>query len=98
TCDTGGGSSGSPILLDTPQGPQVIGINVGTYEQAKVLMQDGEVKKRLKANTIANTAVASAAFAAPLGAVPPAGLLPTPGGVRGVQSLPARRPVYSGAG
>ena len=63
TCDTGGASSGSPILLDTPDGPEVIGINVGTYEQSKVLMQDGQVKKRLKADTIANTAVASAAFA-----------------------------------
>ena len=33
TCDTGGASSGSPLLVDTPEGPQVIGINVGTYEQ-----------------------------------------------------------------
>jgi len=96
TCDTGGGSSGSPILLDTPQGPQVIGINVGTYEQAKVLMQDGEVKKRLKANTIANTAVASAAFAARLEAFQQAVILATPGEMRELQSLLARRQFYSG--
>ena len=73
TCDTGGASSGSPILLDTPDGPEVIGINVGTYQQSKVLMQDGEVKKRLKADTIANTGVASAAFAGKLGGVPAGG-------------------------
>src|SRR5215831_3771757 len=96
TCDTGGGSSGSPILLDTPEGPQVIGINVGTYEQAKVLMQDGQVKKRLKANTIANTAVASAAFAARLEAFRQAVILSTPGEMRELQGLLARRRLYSG--
>src|SRR5215468_579150 len=96
TCDTGGGSSGSPILLDTPEGPQVIGINVGTYEQAKVLMQDGQVKKRLKANTIANTAVASAAFAARLEAFRQAVILSTPGEMRELQGLLARRQLYSG--
>ena len=66
TCDTGGASSGSPILLDTPDGPEVVGVNVGTYQLSKVLMQDGQVKKRLKADTVANTAVASAAFASRL--------------------------------
>ncbi len=96
TCDTGGGSSGSPILLDTPEGPQVIGINVGTYEQAKVLMQDGQVKKRLKANTIANTAVASAAFAARLEAFQQAMILSTPAEMRELQTLLARRQLYSG--
>ena len=48
------------------RGPEVIGINVGTYVQSKVLMQDRQVKKRLKADTVANTAVASAAFAGKL--------------------------------
>jgi protease YdgD len=96
TCDTGGGSSGSPILLDTPAGPQVIGINVGTYEQAKVLMQDGQVKKRLKANTIANTAVASAAFAARLEAFRQAVILATPGEMRELKELLARRQLYFG--
>ncbi|HEY7085724.1 MAG TPA: peptidoglycan-binding protein [Hyphomicrobiaceae bacterium] len=96
TCDTGGGSSGSPILLDTPAGPQVIGINVGTYEQAKVLMQDGQVKKRLKANTIANTAVASAAFADRLEAFRQAVILATPGELRELQGLLARHQLYAG--
>ena len=55
TCDTGGASSGSPLLLDTESGPEVIGINVGTYVQSKVLMQEGKVMKRLKADAVANT-------------------------------------------
>ena len=66
TCDTGGASSGSPLLLDGADGPEVIGINVGTYVQSKVLMQEGKVTQRLKADTVANTAVAARAFAAKL--------------------------------
>jgi protease YdgD len=96
TCDTGGASSGSPILLDTPDGPEVIGINVGTYEQSKVLMQDGQVKKRLKADTIANTAVASSAFVGRLEAFRAAVILATPGQMRELQGLLAQRQLYAG--
>ncbi len=38
-------------------------INVGTYVRSKVLMQNGDVVHRYKSDTIANTAVASGAFA-----------------------------------
>jgi protease YdgD len=31
TCDTGPGSSGSPLLTPGDGGPEVVGINVGTY-------------------------------------------------------------------
>ena len=96
TCDTGGASSGSPILLDTPDGPAVIGINVGTYQQSKVLMQDGEVKKRLKADTIANTGVASAAFAGKLDAFRQAVILASVAEMRELQGLLAQRRLYSG--
>jgi len=96
TCDTGGASSGSPILLDTPDGPAVIGINVGTYQQSKVLMQDGEVKKRLKADTIANTGVASAAFAGKLDAFRQAVILASVAEMRELQGLLAQRQLYSG--
>ena len=98
TCDTGGASSGSPMLLDGPDGLEVIGINVGTYEQSKVLMQDGQVKKRLKADTIANTAVASAAFAGRLEAFRAAAILATPAQMRELQGLLARAPALLGAG
>ncbi len=63
TCDTGGASSGSPLFVDTPDGPRVIGINVGTYVQSKTLMQEGEVVQRLQADTVANTGVNISAFA-----------------------------------
>lgn len=63
TCDTGGASSGSPLLVDTPDGPVVAGINVGTYVQSKVVMQNGQMTHRHRAETVANTAVNASAFA-----------------------------------
>jgi protease YdgD len=96
TCDTGGASSGSPIFVETPEGPRVIAINVGTYEQSKVLMQDGQVKKRLKAETIANTAVSSSAFAGRLEAFRKADILASPAQMRELQGLLAGRHLYSG--
>jgi V8-like Glu-specific endopeptidase len=62
TCDTGGASSGSPLLMETPNGITVVAINVGTYVQSKVLMRDGQVAQRLKADVVANTAVSANAF------------------------------------
>ncbi|MGH6815213.1 MAG: peptidoglycan-binding protein [Hyphomicrobiaceae bacterium] len=63
TCDTGGASSGSPLLVDGANGPEVVGINVGTYMQARVVTQKGQVLHRYKASNVANTAVAAQAFA-----------------------------------
>ena len=74
----------------------MIGINVGTYVQSKVLMQDGKVKKRLKADTIANTAVASAAFAGKLEAFRQAAVLSSPGQMRELQTLLRQRQLFSG--
>ncbi len=62
TCDTGGASSGSPVLLETADGPVVIAINVGTYVQSKVTSQRGQVARQ-RSDTIANTAVSATAFA-----------------------------------
>jgi protease YdgD len=96
TCDTGGASSGSPLLLDGIRGPEVIGINVGTYVQSKVLMQDGQIAKRLKADTVANTGVSSAAFAAKLEAFRQAVILTSAADIREVQSALKHRHHYSG--
>ena len=74
----------------------MIGINVGTYELSKVLMQDGQVKKRLKADMIANTAVTSTAFASRLEAFRTAAILATPAQVRELQGLLAGRQLYAG--
>lgn len=62
TCDTGGASSGSPVLLETADGPVVIAINVGTYVQSKVTSQRGQIVRQ-RSDTIANTAVSAVAFA-----------------------------------
>ncbi len=62
-CDTGGASSGSPLLIDRGGEISVVGINVGTYVQSKILTEGGQVTLREKAETVANTAVNSAVFA-----------------------------------
>lgn len=97
TCDTGGASSGSPLLLDTPSGPEVIGINVGTYVQSKVVMQDGQVTRRLKADTVANTGVGSLAFAAKLEMFRQAPILRTAAQIRELQTALKQRGFYPAA-
>jgi Putative peptidoglycan binding domain/Trypsin-like peptidase domain len=96
TCDTGGASSGSPLLLDAESGPEVIGINVGTYVHSKVLMQEGKVMKRMKADPVANTGVASAAFAEKLEAFREAVALTSPAQVRELQTLLKGRQLFAG--
>jgi protease YdgD len=96
TCDTGGASSGSPLLLDTPRGPEVIGINVGTYLQSKVQMLDGHVTRRFKAETVANTGVSAAGFAAKLEAFRHAAILATPAQVRELQLALKQQQLYAG--
>ena len=56
-CDTGEASSGGPILIEGADGPFVVGINVGTYVQSRVLLQNGRVTKRFSPHMLANTAV-----------------------------------------
>jgi hypothetical protein len=62
-CDTGGASSGSPLLIKTPKGVAAVGINVGTYTRTRIMLRYGRVVKRLKPDVIANTGVMGAAFA-----------------------------------
>ena len=66
TCDTGGASSGSPLLVETINGPQVVAINVGTFVQSRVMLEQGIVVRRLPASPVANTAVSAIAFAGKL--------------------------------
>jgi hypothetical protein len=63
-CDTGGASSGSPLLLtpDPPAAPIAIAINVGTYTRTRLLMRNGQVAKKLDPDIIANTGVNGTAF------------------------------------
>jgi protease YdgD len=63
-CDTGGASSGSPLLLnlDPPNAPVAIAINVGTYTRTRILIRKGQVVKKLEPDIIANTGVNGSAF------------------------------------
>jgi Putative peptidoglycan binding domain/Trypsin-like peptidase domain len=96
TCDTGGASSGSPLLIDGPNGPEVVGINVGTYVQSKVIMLNGEVLHRFKSDDVANTGVNSLAFAASLDALRGAEMLLSRHDVRVLQQRLALRGLYTG--
>lgn len=97
TCDTGGASSGSPLLIDGPSGPEVVGINVGTYVQSKVLLQNGEVVHRYQSDSVANTGVASAAFLPRLEAFTRAEIIATRAEVRALQALLVERGFYTGS-
>ena len=63
TCDTESASSGSPLLVDGLHGPEVVGINVGTYVRSRVIAHDGQIVQRLDSEVIANTALLAAPLA-----------------------------------
>jgi Putative peptidoglycan binding domain/Trypsin-like peptidase domain len=97
TCDTGGASSGSPLILETAAGLAVVAINIGTYVQSKVLLEDGQVTKRLKAETVANTAINSRVFASKLLAFRQAAILASPAQIRELQTILKQRQLYAGS-
>jgi protease YdgD len=96
TCDTGGASSGSPLLIDGPNGPTVVAINVGTYVQSRVLMQDGVVVHRYAADNVANTAVNALSFQASLAAMRDAGVTASRAQLRDLQAALRRHGYYDG--
>lgn len=96
TCDTGGASSGSPLLVDGPRGPEVVGINVGTYLQSRILTQDGQVVHRYKSETVANTAVSTQAFLAQTAVFMAADVVGHSPDLRRIQSALALTGYYTG--
>jgi protease YdgD len=74
-------------LVDGPAGPAVVGINIGTYVQSRVLTQKGQVIHRSRSESIANTAVATAAFQAAVRTFPEAEILGTRAELRALQGL-----------
>lgn len=96
TCDTGGASSGSPILAEGPQGPVVVAINVGTYVQSRVVTQQGQVTHRQQTETVANTAVNAAVFAEYVASFRSAQILATGPPIRQIQEHLAAFNFYSG--
>ena len=98
TCDTGGASSGSPLLLETSQGPVVVGINVGTYVQSIVPKPKDDADKptgRLS-EIVANTAVNAGAFAHHIEPLRNAQILSTTAGLRDLQERLRSQNLYGG--
>lgn len=56
-CATGGGSSGSPMLIDTAGGPEVVAINVGTYVLRQPTLTAAASNTTKRNEPIANTAI-----------------------------------------
>jgi hypothetical protein len=97
TCDTGGASSGSPLLVHTPDGGwSVVGLNVGTYIQTRMLTENGRVIHRFKADAIANTAVASSVFLDRIALISAATVIADRPRIRAVQKALAERNYYRG--
>lgn len=96
TCDTGAASSGSPLLVDGADGPEVVGINVGTYVQSKVIMLNGEVLHRFKSDDVANTGVNAQAFAPRLANFLTADTMTSRRQIKDLQEALAARTLYRG--
>jgi hypothetical protein len=96
TCDTGGASSGSPLFVETPTGPKVIGINVGTYVQSKALVPHQSAEKG-GGEPIANMGVASIAFAPRLAAFRAAVILSNIGALKELQERLQKAGLYRDA-
>lgn len=66
TCDTGPGSSGSPLLIDGEGGPEVAGMNVGTYvlSRAPANTSSTASPQTRQSEAIANTAIQADEFRA----------------------------------
>lgn len=60
-CDSGGGSSGSPLLINGENGPEVIALSIGTYWQPSAATALDAQPQESK--TIANLAVVAGRFA-----------------------------------
>lgn len=66
TCDTGPGSSGSPLLSDGDEGPEVVGMNVGTYVLSRTPANTTSTNspESRQSEAIANTAIHAGEFRA----------------------------------
>jgi hypothetical protein len=97
TCDTGGASSGSPLLIRGPdQRLTVVAINVGTYVQTRMLLDRGKVVRRYKSDSIANTAVSVTAFIPAMDVFSRARILERPDKIRALQAGLKSQGLYGG--
>jgi protease YdgD len=96
TCDTGGASSGSPLLLEADGTVVVVGLNVGTYVQSRIVTQKGQPVVRQQAETVANTAVNIGAFASQVERFRTAQILATSAAIRDLQERLRDQSLYTG--
>lgn len=89
TCDTGGGSSGSPVFAMTANGPAVVAINVGTYVQSDLPSgkRGREATAKMEIETVANTAVNAEIFIAHIERLASAAILPSTQSIKELQDL-----------
>jgi V8-like Glu-specific endopeptidase len=96
TCDTGGGSSGSPLLIDTPAGPEVVGINVGTYILSRAVATIGNAHEAPTSEAIANTAIEVVALRDAISVMENRDLLNSISEVRSLQTVLAQKHLFRG--
>ncbi len=98
-CDTGGASSGSPLLMDTgsADGPTAVAINVGTYTRTRILLREGRIVKRMKPDIIANTGVNGSAFGPVINSLENADLLASSEDMMRLQAELQARGLYTGS-
>ncbi|HPG89750.1 MAG TPA: trypsin-like peptidase domain-containing protein [Hyphomicrobium sp.] len=97
TCDTAGGSSGSPLLITTRTGPQVVAMNVGTYVLAQSVpsARTADVD-RPQSEAIANTAIAVTAIGEAVARISDGDALTSASDIQRVQALLRDAGFYSG--
>jgi protease YdgD len=73
-----------------------VAINVGTYVQSKVVMQNGQMTHRQRAETVANTAVNAEAFADKIDLLRSALILASGAPIRDLQAHLRQYKLYTG--
>lgn len=95
-CDTGPGSSGSPLFIKTARGAEVIGINAGTYVVSRGVIVAGSRDDGAPSEAVANTAVNTSVFTSAISELAHRDLIETEVDVRELQSLLQSLNVYAG--
>lgn len=99
-CDTGGGSSGSPLLVDTPRGPEAIAMNVGTYVMARSVPSarvPDDAESAPASEALANTAITLSELASAIEQLSESDTLTSSADIRRLKNLLHDAGFYNGA-
>jgi hypothetical protein len=96
TCDTGSGSSGSPMMIMGAHGVEVVGVNVGTYVRERPSIARKILPTRYRRDTIANTGVSVTRFAERLRELDHLDVIEQPKTLRELQTLLTDEGWFSG--